>query len=75
MMDIQNAKRRVILSTSVKDIAATQSLHAKLPLSLVKRGVWLNLCFDLVSLISDVFPGQTFKSLEFFALSGKYTRE
>nr|CAB3227123.1 uncharacterized protein C3orf67 homolog [Phallusia mammillata] len=69
MTDIKNGKRRVVLSTSVKDIAPTP-LHAKLPLSFVKRDVWLNLCFDLVSLISDVFPSQTFKSLESVALSG-----
>jgi len=71
MTDIKNNKRRVVLSTSVRDISMTP-LHAKLSLSLIKRDVWLNLSIDLVSLISDVFPSQTYKSLESFSMSGSF---
>ena len=63
MTDVGGNKRRVVLSTSVREISATP-LHAKLPLSLIKRDSWVNLCFDLVSILSDAFPGQTFNNLD-----------
>ena len=30
---------------------------------------WLNLCFDLVSLVGDTWKGQTFKSIESICIS------
>ncbi|CAK8682363.1 unnamed protein product [Clavelina lepadiformis] len=69
MTDVGGNKRRVVLSTSVREISATP-LHAKLPLSFVKRDSWVNLCFDLVSILSDAFPGQTFNNLDCFSISG-----
>ncbi|CAK8682383.1 unnamed protein product [Clavelina lepadiformis] len=56
MTDVGGNKRRVVLSTSVREILATP-LHAKLPLSLIKRDSWVNLCFNHVSILSDAFPG------------------
>uniref|UniRef100_H2YJI8 CFA20 domain-containing protein n=1 Tax=Ciona savignyi TaxID=51511 RepID=H2YJI8_CIOSA len=71
MTDNGNNKRRFMMSSSIKDVSMTP-LHAKIPLTMVKREIWLNLCLDLVSLIADVFPKQTFKSLEEFTLQGNY---
>ena len=69
MTDINNSKRRLMISTSFKDLSSTP-LHAKLPLNILKRDTWLNLCFDLRSFINEMFPNQTFKSLEEFTISG-----
>ena len=30
---------------------------------------WLNLCFDMVSLVGDIWRGQTFKALESISIS------
>lgn len=68
--NINNSKRRIVLSSSSKDISSTP-LHAKLPLSIMKRDVWLNLCFDMRSLTNEMFPNQTYKALEEFTISGK----
>ncbi|XP_022107810.1 uncharacterized protein C3orf67 homolog isoform X2 [Acanthaster planci] len=61
--DMGNNKRRLLFSTAQKEIAATP-LHAKIPLTIVKRAVWLNLCIDLVSIVSEAFRGQTYKALD-----------
>ncbi|XP_070558108.1 protein CFAP20DC-like [Ptychodera flava] len=61
--DMGNNKRRLFLSSAQKEISITP-LHAKIPLSIMKRGVWLNMCLDLLSLVGDVFKGQTLKSLD-----------
>ncbi|XP_009861820.3 protein CFAP20DC [Ciona intestinalis] len=71
MTDCGNNKRRFVMSSSVKDVSMTP-LHAKLPLSMIKRETWMNLCLDLESIVSDIFPNQTFKSLEEFTLQGNY---
>ena len=73
MTNINNSKRRVVLSSSSKDLASTP-LHAKLPLSIIKRDIWLNLCLDMRSLTNDMFSNQTFKALEEFTVSGKTMR-
>lgn len=69
MTDGSNSKRRLVMSTSIREMSISP-LHSKLSLSLVKRDSWLNLCFDLVSLLSDVFLRQTFKSLDCIVVSG-----
>ncbi|XP_071784290.1 protein CFAP20DC-like [Asterias amurensis] len=61
--DMGNNKRRLLFSTAQKEIAVTP-LHAKIPLTVMKRAMWLNLCIDLVSLVSEGFRGQTFKTLD-----------
>jgi len=71
MTDINNSKRRLMLSTSFKDLSSTP-LHAKLPLAILKRDMWLNLCLDLRSFINEMFPNQTYKSLEDFTISGNW---
>ncbi|XP_038068577.1 protein CFAP20DC-like isoform X2 [Patiria miniata] len=61
--DMGNNKRRLLFSTAQKEIAATP-LHAKIPLTVVRRAMWLNLCIDLVSMVSEAFRLQTYKSLD-----------
>ncbi|XP_064605287.1 protein CFAP20DC-like isoform X2 [Liolophura sinensis] len=68
LTDLGKNKRRVLFSTSQRDIQTTP-LHAKIPLSIVKRGIWLNLCFDLTSVVSDTWKGQTFRSVENLTIS------
>ncbi|KAJ3021937.1 UNVERIFIED_CONTAM: hypothetical protein HDU68_009392 [Siphonaria sp. JEL0065] len=69
--DLNQNKRRFFISTAAKETKNT-ALHVTLPLGFLKRGVWLNLCFDLISLVGDSFKGQTFRCLDSIALSGTY---
>ena len=71
MADINNRKRRIVLSSSFKDLSST-ALHAKLPLSMMKRDIWVNLCFDLLSFMNEMFTNQVFKALEEFTISGRF---
>lgn len=66
--DMGNNKRRVFLSSSHKEINVTP-LHARFPLSILRLGVWLDLCLDLQSLVGNSFKGQTFKSIESLSIS------
>ncbi|XP_071960395.1 protein CFAP20DC-like [Antedon mediterranea] len=66
--DMSNNKRRIVLSTSHKEVSVTP-LHAKIPLAILKKSVWLNLCFDMVSFVGEAFKGQTFKSLDSITIS------
>ncbi|KAI9334773.1 hypothetical protein BDR26DRAFT_866747 [Obelidium mucronatum] len=69
--DLNQSKRRFFISTAAKETKNT-ALHVTLPLGFLKRGVWLNLCFDLLSLVGDTFKGQTFRCLDSIALSGTF---
>jgi hypothetical protein len=60
--DEKRTRRRLILSTAFKDVSSNE-LHAQVPLSLLKRGVWLNLCIDVAGLTHECFR-QPFQSLE-----------
>ncbi|XP_066554017.1 protein CFAP20DC [Amia ocellicauda] len=61
--DLGNLKRRLYLSTVHKELSATP-LHAKIPLSGVKRSTWCNMCIDLGSFTTEVFKGAAFLSLD-----------
>ncbi|KAK1116359.1 hypothetical protein AOXY_G38880 [Acipenser oxyrinchus oxyrinchus] len=61
--DLGNIKRRLYLSTIHKELSATP-LHAKVPLSSIKRNIWCNICIDLVSFTSEIFKGAAFLSLD-----------
>ncbi|MEE6501860.1 hypothetical protein FKM82_004340 [Ascaphus truei] len=61
--DLANIKRRLYLSTVHKELSATP-LHAKIPLFIIKRKVWCNLCIDLVAFTSGIFKGAVFQSLD-----------
>ena len=66
--DLSSIKKRIMLSTSFKDVSMTP-LHAKIPLMILRRGVWANLCLDLVSFVEETWKGQSFRSLESIAIS------
>nr|XP_015202576.1 PREDICTED: uncharacterized protein C3orf67 homolog isoform X3 [Lepisosteus oculatus] len=66
--DLGNLKRRLYLSTVHKEVSATP-LHAKIPLSCLKRSIWCNVCIDLVSFTSEIFKGAAFLSLDGIIIS------
>ncbi|XP_063796966.1 protein CFAP20DC isoform X2 [Pseudophryne corroboree] len=66
--DLANIKRRLYLSTVHKELSATP-LHAKIPLSIIRRKVWCNLCIDLVAFTSGIFKGAVFQSLDGITVS------
>ncbi|XP_006892254.1 PREDICTED: uncharacterized protein C3orf67 homolog [Elephantulus edwardii] len=61
--DLGNIKRRLYLSTVYKELSSTP-LHAKIPLFMIKRKIWCNLCIDLVAFTSEIFKGAVFQSLD-----------
>ncbi|XP_043406717.1 protein CFAP20DC isoform X26 [Chelonia mydas] len=66
--DLGNIKRRLYLSTVHKELSITP-LHAKLPLFMIKRKIWCNLCIDLVAFTSEIFKGAVFQSLDGIIIS------
>ncbi|KAK7101886.1 protein CFAP20DC-like [Littorina saxatilis] len=66
--DLSNNKRRIQLSTAQKEMQATP-LHARVPLCVVKRAVWLNLCLDMVSLVGETWSGQTYRAIDHITVS------
>ncbi|XP_075794546.1 protein CFAP20DC isoform X2 [Pelodiscus sinensis] len=66
--DLGNIKRRLYLSTVHKELSVTP-LHAKLPLYMIKRKIWCNLCIDLVAFTSEIFKGAVFQSLDGIIIS------
>ncbi|XP_067397443.1 protein CFAP20DC isoform X2 [Emydura macquarii macquarii] len=66
--DLGNIKRRLYLSTVHKELSVTP-LHAKLPLFMIKRKIWCNLCIDLVAFTSEIFKGAVFQSLDGIIIS------
>ncbi|KAJ3265563.1 hypothetical protein HK104_006277 [Borealophlyctis nickersoniae] len=68
--DLTQNHRRFFISTASHHTKVT-ALHVTLPLPLL-RGVWMNLCFDLTSLVSDIFRGQTFRCLNSISLTGTF---
>ncbi|XP_014778712.1 protein CFAP20DC isoform X1 [Octopus bimaculoides] len=68
LIDLGNNKRRILLSTAQREIQCTP-LHAKVPLLKIKRGVWINLCVDLVSAVNDLWKNQTFKAVDIITVS------
>ncbi|XP_014676169.1 PREDICTED: uncharacterized protein C3orf67 homolog [Priapulus caudatus] len=61
--DLSNVKRRILLSTTLRDIQSTP-LHARLPLTIVRRAVWINLAIDMNSVVGDVLKRQSCKHIE-----------
>ncbi|KAK3579069.1 hypothetical protein CHS0354_029929 [Potamilus streckersoni] len=66
--DMGNNKRRLCFSSAQKDTQITP-LHARIPLTVLKRGMWLNLCLDMVSMVGETWNGQTYKAIEGVNLS------
>uniref|UniRef100_A0A7M4FET3 Chromosome 3 open reading frame 67 n=1 Tax=Crocodylus porosus TaxID=8502 RepID=A0A7M4FET3_CROPO len=66
--DLGNTKRRLYLSTVQKELSITP-LHAKIPLFMIKRKIWCNLCIDLVAFTGEIFKGAVFQSLDGIIIS------
>eukprot|EP00076_Gallus_gallus_P026020 XP_015148791.1 uncharacterized protein C3orf67 homolog isoform X3 [Gallus gallus] len=66
--DLGNIKRRLYLSTVQKELSVTP-LHAKIPLFMIRRKIWCNLCIDLVAFTSEIFRGANFQSLDGITIS------
>ncbi|KAM9276790.1 protein CFAP20DC [Morus bassanus] len=66
--DLGNIKRRLYLSTVHKELSVTP-LHAKIPLFMIKRKTWCNMCIDLVAFTSEIFRGAVFQSLDGISIS------
>eukprot|EP01017_Pseudomicrothorax_dubius_P036388 TRINITY_DN5202_c0_g1_i3.p1 TRINITY_DN5202_c0_g1~~TRINITY_DN5202_c0_g1_i3.p1 ORF type:complete len:500 (-),score=74.00 TRINITY_DN5202_c0_g1_i3:92-1591(-) len=58
-----------MMFTSALKSVELNYFHCKIPISTVKRGIWLNLSIDLVSFMS-LFKGQTFRSLDTIVING-----
>ncbi|KAM8799879.1 protein CFAP20DC [Eudromia elegans] len=66
--DLGNIKRRLYLSTVHKELSVTP-LHAKIPLFMIKRKIWCNMCIDLVAFTNEIFRGAVFQSLDGIIIS------
>ena len=69
--DLSQNHRRFFLSSSHKEVKVT-ALHVNLPLNCLKRGQWLNLSFDLPSLVSENFNDQVFRSIDSITICGTF---
>eukprot|EP00736_Rhodelphis_marinus_P007339 Rmarinus@m.1217 len=66
--DTSKSKRRIIFSSALKEPAVTP-LHARVPINYVRRGVWINLAFDMPEVVAGCFKGMIFKSVDLLLLS------
>ncbi|MCJ8729420.1 hypothetical protein PDJAM_G00106180 [Pangasius djambal] len=66
--DQGHLKRRLYLSTVHKEFSATP-LHARIPLTCLRRNTWCNLCIDLSSFTTELFRGAAFLSLDGIIIS------
>uniref|UniRef100_A0A8U7PAJ5 Uncharacterized protein n=1 Tax=Corvus moneduloides TaxID=1196302 RepID=A0A8U7PAJ5_CORMO len=66
--DFGNIKRRLYLSTVHKELSVSP-LHAKIPLFMIKRKIWCNMCIDLVAFTREIFRGAVFRSLDGIIIS------
>ncbi|XP_026766932.3 uncharacterized protein C3orf67 homolog isoform X2 [Pangasianodon hypophthalmus] len=66
--DQGHLKRRLYLSTVHKEFSATP-LHARIPLTCLRRNIWCNLCIDLSSFTAELFRGAAFLSLDGIIIS------
>ncbi|KAI4902104.1 hypothetical protein NFI96_013183, partial [Prochilodus magdalenae] len=69
--DQGHLKRRLYLSTVHKEFSATP-LHARIPLTGLRRNIWCNLCIDLGSFTAELFRGAAFLSLDGIVISACY---
>uniref|UniRef100_A0A3B1JSP1 CFAP20 domain containing n=1 Tax=Astyanax mexicanus TaxID=7994 RepID=A0A3B1JSP1_ASTMX len=66
--DQGHLKRRLYFSTVHKEFSATP-LHARVPLTGLRRNTWCNLCIDLGSFTAELFRGAAFLSLDGIIIS------
>ncbi|CAG9324886.1 unnamed protein product [Blepharisma stoltei] len=66
--DSQSIKRRLVFTHGRKVIK--NPLHARIPHTIIERGVWLNLFFNIESLFAMCFSTLVYRSLESVSLTG-----
>eukprot|EP00960_Hanusia_phi_P071030 767450-Hanusia_phi.AAC.2 len=66
ILDQSKTRRRMNLSCNNKEVSVTP-LHVRLPLDLVRRGMWVNLCIDAAGLFHESF-GPVTRISEFWCL-------
>ncbi|XP_072539250.1 protein CFAP20DC [Salminus brasiliensis] len=66
--DQGHLKRRLYFSTVHKEFSSTP-LHARIPLTGLRRNIWCNLCIDLGSFTAELFRGAAFLSLDGIVIS------
>ncbi|KAI8894505.1 hypothetical protein BC833DRAFT_215644 [Globomyces pollinis-pini] len=71
LIDMNNNHRRFLISTNNKETKTT-ALHISCPFPDLIKGQWMNVCFDLVNLLSDNFKGFTYKRLDSIGLNGTF---
>jgi hypothetical protein len=71
MSDLSGDRRRFFLSTAQYE-AKINALHVNLPMPGLLRGKWVNVVFDLASLMNENFRNQVFRSLNGLTLSGTF---
>jgi len=66
--DTSSTRRRILFTQGAKEVIVNP-LHLRLPNHLFKKGIWINLIIDYVSLINNFFTGSTFKFLDQIIIS------
>jgi hypothetical protein len=67
--DTTGATRRLIFSTSFRDVQST-ALHTKIPLVKMVRECWVNLCIDVRHILASCFGGIDHKATELIIFTG-----
>jgi len=62
VQDAFKTRRRLLFSTACKETVANP-LHTRIPATMLRKGVWVNLCFDMEDLMRVNF-NQSFHSIE-----------
>ena len=60
LSDTSATRRRLFLSSSFSEVKCTP-LHCQVPLSNIRRDVWLNLALPLAELTASYFKGAVFR--------------
>ena len=68
-LSLLQSKRRIILHSGAKDLVINQ-LHARVPVTPIRRNVWLNLALDIFAFSEACFPEAGFRQLDLIKLSG-----
>ena len=71
MTTAEGTRRRINVSTSFNAVKVSP-LAAQMPLDLMGKvdpgGAWTTLCFDVVNMVRNIFPSQTFVTLDGIAV-------
>jgi len=72
--DVTKTRRRLLFSSAFKEMS-TNPLHARFPLvdsssvMRVQRDCWINLCFNMETMVPKAWPGQHYKTLDSLQIS------